>query len=99
MKGEDAPPLRWTASGLGALHEGAEAYLIGVFENAYLCTLHARRKTLLPRDIDLARQIRGDDMYVHYLITYYIYVFIVQNDLWYILARKVDSSLIWLGQG
>ena len=78
MKGEDAPPLRWTASGLGVLHEGAEAYLIGVFENAYLCTLQAHRKTLLPRDIDLARQIRGDDVYVHYLIIYYIYVFIVQ---------------------
>ena len=78
MKGEDAPSLRWTALGLGALHEGVEAYLIGVFENAYLCTLHARRKTLLPRDIDLVRRIRGDDVYVHYLITYYIYVFIVQ---------------------
>ena len=56
-------PLAW-----GALHEGSEAYLIGIFENAYLCTLHARRKTLLPRDIDLARRIQGDDVYVHYLI-------------------------------
>ena len=68
MKGEDAQPLRWTASGLGVLHKGVEAYLIGVFENAYLCTLHARRKTLLPRDIDLARRIQGDDVYVDYLI-------------------------------
>ena len=68
MKGEDAQPLRWTASGLGALHKGAEAYLIGIFKNAYLCTLHTRRKTLLPRDIDLARRIREDDVYIHYLI-------------------------------
>ena len=52
MKGDDAQPLRWTASSLGALHEGVEAYLIGIFENAYLCTVHAKRKTLLPSDID-----------------------------------------------
>ena len=68
MKGDDAQPLRWTASSLGVLHEGAEAYLIGMFENAYLCTRHAKRKMLLPKDIDLARRIRGDDMLVHYLI-------------------------------
>ena len=52
MKGDDAQPLRWTASSLGALHEGAEAYLLGMFENAYLCTRHAKRKTLLPKDIE-----------------------------------------------
>ena len=110
MKGEDAPPLRWTASGLGVLHKGAEAYLIGIFKNAYLCTLHARRKMLLPRDIDLARRIQGDDMYVHYLIqldnlikgqgnVYELSNRACDNDLWCILARKVDSSLICLGQG
>ena len=101
---------RWTASGLGALHEGAEAYLIGVFKNTYLCTLHARRKMLLPRDIDLVRRIQGDDVYVHYLIqlnnlikgqgnVYELSNRACDNDLWYILAQKVDSSLIWLGQG
>ena len=57
MKGDDAQPLRWTASGLGALHEGVEAYQIGIFENAYLCTVHAKRKMLLLRDIDLVRRI------------------------------------------
>ena len=62
MNGDDAQPLRWTASHLGALHKGAEAYLIGIFENAYLCTRHMKRKTLLPKDIDLVRRIRGDDM-------------------------------------
>ena len=62
MKGDDAQPLRWTASGLGALHKDVGAYLIGIFENAYLCTRHMKRKTLLPKDIDLARRIRGDDV-------------------------------------
>ena len=97
MKGEDAPPLRWTALGLGVLHKGVEAYLIGIFENAYLCTLHARRKTLLPRYTDLARRIRGDDVYVHYLIqldnlikgqgnVYEPSNQACDNDLWCILA-------------
>ena len=62
MKGDDAQPLRWTVSGLGALHKGVEAYLIGIFENTYLCTRHAKRKKLLPKDIDLVRRIRGDDV-------------------------------------
>ena len=62
MKGDDAQPLRWTASGLGALHKSAGAYLTGIFENVYLCTRHMKRKTLLPKDIDLARRIIGDDM-------------------------------------
>ena len=62
MKGDDAQPLRWTASGLGVLHEGAEAYLIDVFKNTYLCTIHAKRKMLLLKDIDLARRIQGDDV-------------------------------------
>ena len=110
MKGDNAQPLQWTASSLGVLHEGAEAYLTGIFKNAYLCTLHARRKMLLPRDIDLVRRIRGDDMYIHCLIqlnnlmkgqgnVYEPSSRACENDLWYILARKVDSSLIWLGQG
>ena len=62
MKGDDTQSLRWTASGLGVLDEGAEAYLIGIFENTYLCTRHTKRKMLLPKDIDLARRIRGDDV-------------------------------------
>ena len=62
MKGDDAQPVRWTAYSLGVLHKGAEAYLIDIFENAYLCTRHAKRKTLLTKDIDLARRIRGDDV-------------------------------------
>ena len=57
MKSDDAQLLRWTASGLGVLHEGAEAYLIGIFKNAYLCIVHDKWKTLLPKDIDLARRI------------------------------------------
>lgn len=50
---------RWTAEALLAMQEAAEAHLVGLFEDAYLCTLHAKRVTLMPKDIQLARRIRG----------------------------------------
>ena len=53
-------PLRWTRGGLDALHEAAEAYLTRLMEDANLLAIHARRVTLQPRDIQLARRIRGE---------------------------------------
>ncbi len=50
---------RWQASAILALQESAEAHLIGLFEDANLCTIHAKRVTIMPRDIQLARRIRG----------------------------------------
>ncbi|CAK4632438.1 hypothetical protein LEN26_008391 [Aphanomyces euteiches] len=52
--------LRFQGSALLALQESAEAYLVSFFEDSYLCTLHAKRVTLLPRDMQLARRIRRD---------------------------------------
>ena len=42
-----------------ALQEAAEAYLVHLFEDANLCAIHAKRVTIMPRDIALARRIRG----------------------------------------
>ena len=39
-----------------ALQEAAEAYLVGYFEDANLCAIHAKRVTVMPRDMHLARQ-------------------------------------------
>jgi histone H3/H4 len=50
---------RWQGSALVALQEAAEAHLVGLFEDAYLCTIHGRRVTLMVKDIQLARRIRG----------------------------------------
>lgn len=50
---------RWQASAMLALQEASEAHLVGLFEDAYLCTIHAKRVTLMPKDIQLARRIRG----------------------------------------
>ena len=38
----------------------AEAYLVGLFEDTNLCAIHAKRVTIMPKDIQLARHIRGE---------------------------------------
>lgn len=43
-----------------ALQEACEAYLVGIFEDSNLCCLHAKRITIAPKDIQLARRIRGE---------------------------------------
>uniref|UniRef100_A0A7E4ZVW8 Histone domain-containing protein n=1 Tax=Panagrellus redivivus TaxID=6233 RepID=A0A7E4ZVW8_PANRE len=40
--------------------ESAEAYLVGLFEDTNLCAIHAKRVTIMPKDIQLARRIRGE---------------------------------------
>nr|3AN2_A Chain A, Histone H3-like centromeric protein A [Homo sapiens]3AN2_E Chain E, Histone H3-like centromeric protein A [Homo sapiens]3WTP_A Chain A, Histone H3-like centromeric protein A [Homo sapiens]6L49_A Chain A, Histone H3-like centromeric protein A [Homo sapiens]6L49_E Chain E, Histone H3-like centromeric protein A [Homo sapiens]7D20_A Chain A, Histone H3-like centromeric protein A [Homo sapiens]7D20_E Chain E, Histone H3-like centromeric protein A [Homo sapiens] len=51
--------FNWQAQALLALQEAAEAFLVHLFEDAYLLTLHAGRVTLFPKDVQLARRIRG----------------------------------------
>ena len=53
-------PLRWTRGAIEAIHEGAESYMISLLEDANLLAIHARRITVQPRDIQLARCIRGE---------------------------------------
>jgi len=43
-----------------AMQEASEAYLIGLFEDANLCAIHGKRVTVMPKDIQLARRIRGE---------------------------------------
>ena len=52
--------LRFQAQAVGALHEAAEAYLVGLFDDTNLCAIHAKRVTIMPKDIQLARRIRGE---------------------------------------
>ncbi|GAA6227203.1 histone H3-like centromeric protein A isoform X1 [Lates japonicus] len=53
--------LRWQVYALLALQEAAEAFLVMLFSDANLCAIHAKRVTVFPRDIQLARRIRGVD--------------------------------------
>ncbi|KAI0053570.1 histone-fold-containing protein [Auriscalpium vulgare] len=51
--------LRWQTSAILALQEASEAFLVHMFEDANLCAIHAKRVTIMTRDIHLARRIRG----------------------------------------
>ncbi|KAH6915359.1 histone H3 [Coprinopsis sp. MPI-PUGE-AT-0042] len=59
LNGDADTALRWQTSALLALQEAAEAYLVHLFEDANLCAIHAKRVTIMTRDIQLARRIRG----------------------------------------
>lgn len=55
-----ATDLRFQGSAVLALQESAESYITGLFEDANLCALHAKRVTMFPRDLQLSRRIRGE---------------------------------------
>ena len=52
--------LRFQSTAVLALQEAAEAYLVSMFEDSNLCAIHAKRVTIMPKDIRLARRIRGE---------------------------------------
>ena len=52
--------LRFQAQAIMALQEAAEAYLVGLFDDTNLCAIHAKRVTIMPKDMQLARRIRGE---------------------------------------
>lgn len=52
--------LKFQSHAILALQEASEVYLVGVFEDTNLCALHAKRVTIFPKDMQLARRIRGE---------------------------------------
>eukprot|EP00121_Abeoforma_whisleri_P006447 Awhi_evm1s5866 len=52
--------LRFQSSAIAALQEASEAYLVALFEDTNLCAIHAKRVTIMSKDIQLARRIRGE---------------------------------------
>ena len=52
--------LKLQSSAALALQEASEAFLVGLMEQANLCAIHAKRVTIMPRDIHLACRIQGD---------------------------------------
>ena len=48
-----------------AVQEAAEAYLVGLFEDTQLCAIHANRVTVMKKDLELARRIRGEKFHDH----------------------------------
>ncbi|VAI40005.1 unnamed protein product [Triticum turgidum subsp. durum] len=54
--------LHFQSHAVLALQEAAKAYLVGLFEDTNLCAVHAKRVTIMSKDIQLARRIRGERM-------------------------------------
>jgi len=52
--------LRFQSTALLALQEATEAYIVSLFEDTNMCAIHAKRVTIMPKDMQLARRIRGE---------------------------------------
>lgn len=52
--------LRFQGAAILALQEASETYLVSLFEDSNLSAIHGKRITIMPKDIQLARRIRGE---------------------------------------
>ena len=52
--------MRWQQNAVIALQEAAEAYMVSLFEDSQLEAVHGKRITINPKDMQLARRIRGE---------------------------------------
>jgi histone H3/H4 len=59
-KKQDDDPVRFQGKALLALQEAVETHLVHLFEDANLTAIHAKRVTVMPKDLQLARRIRGE---------------------------------------
>ena len=59
---KDIGEYRYQSRAILALQEGAEGYLVGLFEDTVLEAIHRRRVTVLPRDMQIAQRIRGETL-------------------------------------
>ena len=60
FKARDGSHFRWQSTAVLAVQEAAEAYLVSLFEDTNLCAIHAKRVTVMVKDMRLARRIRGE---------------------------------------
>ena len=51
---------RFQSTAVQAIHNAAEDYMVGLFQDTNLCAIHASRVTIFPKDLQLARRIRGE---------------------------------------
>ena len=65
--GTPSMQVRFQSITIAALQEAAENFIVGLFEDVNLLAVHAKRVTVMPRDIRLALRIQGD--HYHWRIT------------------------------
>ena len=54
------PDARYSYGAIDAVHQCVESYMVGLFEDTNLCAIHAKRSTVMTKDMRLARRIRGE---------------------------------------
>jgi histone H3 len=52
--------LQWQSIAIEAIQHACEDYIVGLMEDANLSAIHAKRITIMPKDLHLAQRIRGD---------------------------------------
>ena len=52
--------FRWQRKAVEALQDASEAYITDLMGDANLCAIHAKRVTIMVKDLHLARRLRGE---------------------------------------
>ena len=60
ITGKYYPDARYSYGAIDAIQQCVESYMIGLFEDTTLCAVHAKRMTVMTKDMRLARRIRGE---------------------------------------
>ena len=63
MKLFNKETARWCGAALLALHETAEAYLVRYLEDSQLAAIHAKRVTIMPKDMKFVKRVGRDYYY------------------------------------
>ena len=62
------PYVRFQSGAILALQESAEAYLVGLLEDSNLCAIHAKRMTIMPKDMQLARRNKSKTKIINVMV-------------------------------
>ena len=60
------PEIRLKQASLECMREATESYLVSVLSDSNLCAIHAKRQTVMIKDITLANKIRGEQNRAYY---------------------------------
>lgn len=59
LSDDSSENFKWQSMALLALQEASEAYIVGLLEHTNLLAIHAKRSTVMKKDLQLARRVRG----------------------------------------
>jgi len=86
--------LRFQSQAVLALQEAAEAYLVSLFEDTNLCAIHAKRVTIMSKDLQLAKRIRGDRFWFGTFIYNIFLSQYIESEIIY--KRYIYNSYWWI---